>query len=131
MDVVQNFLSIFVPPPIDNSIEREYWVEFNPFTSISENVAIEFNIPGRSVDYINLSKTKLHIEYVITTEKGDPIHDERGLNGQPTADSDQVGPVNFPLHSIFRQIDLKFNKKLYHQILELTTLSHYGYFINL
>ena len=111
MDVVQNSLSIFVPPPIDSSIQRQYWVEFNPIAAISESGAIEFNIPGTSVDYINLSKTKLHITYVITRENGDPIHDERGLNGQPTADSDQVGPVNFPLHSIFRQIDLSFNQK--------------------
>ena len=112
MEVVQNSLSIFVPPPIDNSIQREYWVEFNPIAAISESGAIEFSIPGTSVDYINLSKTKLHIKYVITRENGDPIHDERGLNGQPTADSDQVGPVNFPLHSIFRQIDLSFNQKI-------------------
>ena len=112
MDVVQNSLSIFVPPPIDNSIQREYWVEFNPIATLSDSGTIEFNIPGTSVDYINLSKTKLHIKYYITNEKGDPIRDERDINGQPTADSDQVGPVNFPLHSIFRQIDLSFNQKI-------------------
>ena len=112
MDVVQNSLSIFVPPPIDNSIQREYWVEFNPIAAISESGAIEFNIPGTSVDYINLSKSKIHIKYVITKENGDAIKDERGLGGQPTADSDQAGPVNFPLHSIFRQIDLSFNQKI-------------------
>ena len=54
MDVVQNSLSIFVPPPIDNSIQREYWIEFNPIAAISESGAIEFSIPGTSVDYINL-----------------------------------------------------------------------------
>ena len=112
MDVVQNSLSIFVPPPIDNSIQREYWVEFNPIAAISESGAIGFYIPGTSIDYINLSKTKLHIKYVRTKENGDPIRDERGLNGQPTADNDQVGPVNFTLHSIFRQIDLSFNQKI-------------------
>ena len=63
MDVVQNSLSIFVPPPIDNSIQREYWVEFYPIAAISESGAIEFNISGTSVDYMNLSKSKLHIKY--------------------------------------------------------------------
>ena len=43
MDVVQNSLSIFVPPPIDNSIQREYWVEFNPIAEISESGAIEYS----------------------------------------------------------------------------------------
>ena len=105
-------MSIFILPSIDNFIQRQYWVEFNPIATISESGAIEFNIPGTSVDYLNLSKTKLHIKYVITKENGDPICDERGLNGQPTPDSDQVGPVNFPLHSILRQIDLSFNQKI-------------------
>ena len=35
MDVVQTSLSLFQAPPIDNSIQREYWVEFNPIAAIS------------------------------------------------------------------------------------------------
>ena len=57
MDVIQNSLSIFVPPPVDKSITKEYWVELNPIAAISESSFIEFNIPGTSVDYINTSKT--------------------------------------------------------------------------
>ena len=52
MDVVQTSVSIFAPPPIDNSIIKEYWVEFNPVASISDSGIIEFNIPGTSMDYI-------------------------------------------------------------------------------
>ena len=101
MDVVQTSVSIFAPPPIDNSIIKEYWVEFNPVASISDNGIIEFNIPGTSMDYINLAKSKIHVTYVITGPDGEKIKDERDLNGHPTATSDQVGPVNFTLHSIF------------------------------
>ena len=57
MDVVQNSLSIFVPPPVDNSIQKEYWIEFSPVAILSSGGAIEFNIPGNSLDYVNLSKT--------------------------------------------------------------------------
>ena len=112
MDVVQTSVSIFSPPPIDNSITKEYWVEYNPVAEISENGIIEFNIPGTSMDYINLAKSKLHVTYVITGPNGEKIKDERDLNGHPTANSDQVGPVNFTLHSIFRQIDLSLNQKI-------------------
>ena len=112
MDVVQTSVSIFSPPPIDNSITKEYWVEYNPVAAISENGIIEFNIPGTSMDYINLAKSKLHVTYVITGPNGEKIKDERDLNGHPTANSDQVGPVNFTLHSIFRQIDLSLNQKI-------------------
>ena len=112
MDVVQTSVSIFAPPPIDNSIIKEYWVEFNPVASISDNGIIEFNIPATSMDYINLAKSKIHVTYVITGPDGEKIKDERDLNGHPTATSDQVGPVNFTLHSIFRQIDLSLNQKI-------------------
>ena len=105
MDVVQTSLSLFMPPPIDNSIQREYWVEFNPLAAISGGGVIEFNIPGTSVDYVNLAKTKLQVSYAITHADGKPIVDDR-VYGVPTADSDQVGPVNLTLHSIFDQIDL-------------------------
>ena len=101
MDVVQTSLSLFQPPPIDKSIQREYWVEFYPIATISESGAIEFNIPGTSLDYINLAKTRLQVTYVLTTEDGNPIKDERGDQGQPLDTSDQVAPVNLTLHSIF------------------------------
>ena len=32
MDAVQSSLSVFVSPPVDNSIQKEYWVEFSPVT---------------------------------------------------------------------------------------------------
>ena len=112
MDVVQTSLSLFQPPPIDKSIQREYWVEFNPTATISESGAIEFNIPGTSLDYINLAKTRLQVTYILTTEDGNPIKDERGDQGQPLDTSDQVAPVNLTLHSIFRQIDLSLNQKV-------------------
>ena len=111
MEVVQNSLSLFLPPPVDNSIEKEYWIEFNPVAAIKETGVIEFNIPGTSKDYIDLSKSKLNITYCITDEEGNPIKDER-TNGQPNVDSDQVGPVNFTLHSIFRQVDIAFNQRI-------------------
>ena len=70
MDVIQTPLTIFQPPPIDKTIQKEYWVEFNPIAAITDSSVIEFNIPGTSVDYINLAKTRLHVKYIITDEKG-------------------------------------------------------------
>ena len=122
MDVVQNSWSIFVPSPIDNSIQREYYVEFNPIVAISKSGAIEYNIPVTSLDYIYLSKTKLHIKYIITTKKEVPIQDIRDINRKPTDESDQVGPVNFPLHTILGKFIIHLIKNLFLQILELIIL---------
>ena len=59
-----------------------------------------------------MAKTRLQVTYVLTTEDGNPIKDERGDQGQPLDTSDQVAPVNLTLHSIFRQIDLSLNQKV-------------------
>ena len=59
-------------------------MEFNKTASFSESGEIEFNIPGTSVDCINLSKTNLHIKYVITDESVRP-KGVRGQTGKPTA----------------------------------------------
>ena len=83
----------------------------NPIAAISESVPVKFSIPGTSLDYINLAKTRLQVTYVLTTEDGSPIKDDRDGNGKPLGNSDQVPPVNLALHSIFRQIDLSLNKK--------------------
>ena len=102
MDIVQTSLGLFQPPPLDNAIQKEYWVEFNPIAAITSLGTIEFNIPGTSLDYINLAKTKLKLTYSLTKENGDPIKDERGPDGQPTAD--EVGPINLTLHSILDKL---------------------------
>ena len=86
MDIVQTTVSLFMPPPLDKSIQKEYWVEFNPIATISEGGVIEFNIPGTSLDYINLAKSRLNISYKLTHSDGAPVQDIRDLNGVPTAD---------------------------------------------
>ena len=100
MGVIQTPLTIFQPPPIDKTIQKEYWVEFNPIAAITVSSVIEFNIPA---DYIHLAKTRLHVKYIITDKKGVPIHDKIPSAGQPATPSHQVVPINFTLHSIFRQ----------------------------
>ena len=96
MDVIQTPLIIFQPPPIDKTIQKEYWVEFNPIAAITDQ-------------YINLAKTRLHVKYIITDEKGVPIHDKIPSAGQPAAPSHHMAPI---LHSIFRQVDIALNQKV-------------------
>ena len=40
MNIVQTSLALFQPPSIESAIDKEYWVEFNPVASISENGVI-------------------------------------------------------------------------------------------
>ena len=70
-------------------------MDYSPIAAITEGGVIEFNVPGTSVDYISLGKSKLHIKYVLTDEEGKKVSDERTLDGDPTPNTDQVAPVNF------------------------------------
>ena len=87
---------------------KEYWVEFNPVAAISDNGIIEFNIPGISMDYINLAKSKIHVTYVITGPDGEKIKDDRDENGVPTASR----PCKLYSTFNFCQIDLSLNQKV-------------------
>ena len=110
MDVVQRSLALFQPPLIDNCIQKEHWIEFLPVGSVSSQSAVEFHVPGTSMDYIDLKKTKLNIKFKITQEDGKDLNYVTDGSGIPTADSDQVGPINFPLNTIFRQVDVALNQ---------------------
>ena len=67
--------------------------------TISEQSVIEFNIPGTSMEYIDLRKSKLCFEFKITKADGSPIVYEADSNGAPTKNCDQVGPINYPLNT--------------------------------
>ena len=47
------------------------------------------------MDYINLAKSKIHVTYVIAGPSGEKNKDKRDINGNPTATSDQAGPIPF------------------------------------
>lgn len=87
-------LSIFEPPPIDMTIQTREWVEFRPINQISEYSALEFNIQPLSTGYMDLKNSRMKIKLRII--------DHMNL---PVTEGDSVGLTNFPLHTIFSQID--------------------------
>ena len=66
MDIISSSLALFQQPLMEKSVKKEVWVEFLPIGSISaEDSVIEFNVSGTSMDYIDLSKTRLCIHFKI------------------------------------------------------------------
>ena len=112
MDVVQSSLALFQPPFLENGIQKVQWIDYSAVSSISEQSCIEFNIPGTSMDYIDLRKTKLYLQFKITKEDGTDIVYELDEDDNPTANCDQVGPINFPINTFFRQVDVSLNQKV-------------------
>ena len=104
-------LDLFSVSPTQTSVVGGQWTEFFPVSSITSDTGhIKFNISGGD-DYLDLSSTILQVQAKIIREDGSNLED-----------TDQIGPVNLYLQSMFSQIDVPLNGRLvYH------SSSTYGY----
>ncbi len=94
-------LDLFSLPLTQNSLDRSYWLEQKPLSSLSDDAPLEFVIPGSSSEYIDLSETLLYVKAKIIKNDGSDLEKEA-----------VVAPVNNLLHSMFSQIDVYLNGKL-------------------
>ncbi|XP_050449695.1 uncharacterized protein F54H12.2-like [Cataglyphis hispanica] len=108
-ECLKSELDLFSLPPTQTSIESSQWIHYKPVTSLSDDSPIEFVIPGHGEEYLDLTHTMLSLRVRVETS-GDSTGHVTGVGGSATTDN--VGPVNHLLHSIFNQIDVYFNQKL-------------------
>jgi hypothetical protein len=98
----QEELSLFVTPPADTSLQSREWITYRPVNQVTNASALEFNIPGHTSAYLDLKRSVLNLKLQIVHGDGSAV------------DPDEVvGPINLPLHTIFGQIDVFFNKRLF------------------
>ena len=121
-ECVKSELDLFTVPPTQTSIEHGHWVEYHPIAQFSDGGPIEFHISGSGSDYLDLAQSQLYIKAKVTKQDGSDL-----------AATDQVGPVNLFLQSLFSQVDVSLNDRVitpstptypYRAMLE--TLLHYG-----
>ncbi len=94
-------LDIFDVPPTQTSIESSNVIEYNPVATISDGTPIEFNVTGTGQDYLDLANTQLCVRAHIVRPNNTPIDQ-----------TDQVGPVNLFLQSLFCEVDVSLNETL-------------------
>ena len=94
-------LDIFAVPPTQTSVENGGVVEFNPISSIADGAPIEFVVGGSGQDYLDLSNTQLYVSAKIVR-----------ANGANIDQTNNVGPTNLWLHSLFSEVDVKLNDTL-------------------
>lgn len=105
-------LDLFSLPPTMTSIERIYYDEQRSTSQISGNAPIEFNIAAQnSLEYIDLKRSRLYVKARI-----------KRVDGQSLKATDNVGPINNFLHSMFSQADVTIQNKLI-----TSTTTHYPY----
>ena len=73
-------------------------IEFRPISQILHGSVIEFEVPNNSpYHYIDLEKSRIKIKVKI-------VKDDAGETA--LEESEEVGPCNFTLQSMFSQVDL-------------------------
>ena len=83
MDVYESKLHLFEEAPVDSSVEKTEWIPDAPQGVIGRNAPLEFDIPGNSVAYIDLNKTRLRAGLRIVTGEGKPVKQEDKVFGKP------------------------------------------------
>ena len=117
MNVLAPELALFQKPPIDVSIENTEYINFYPKAATNGSSILEFNIPGSSNRYIDLSKTRLWIKLKIVKADGTAIKfdiekDAETNEYKVKAGSDVVCLTNLGLSGLFRQIDVALNQQI-------------------
>lgn len=95
-------LSLFSPPTNQVAVEKVYFTEARPISSIGvSDTPIEIVVSGSGAEYIDLKRSKLYVKARILKADGTAL-----------ADTEKTGIVNLPLQSMFSQMDVYLNNKL-------------------
>lgn len=95
-----NELALFTQPEIEIATQKREWITVRPINQLTEGAAIEFNVPGTSMTYIDLGNLLLHLKLKIVKADGTNIDD-----------TDKVGLTNNALHSVFSQVDVNIQQQ--------------------
>ncbi|XP_061191739.1 uncharacterized protein LOC133199976 [Saccostrea echinata] len=94
-------LSLFASPTNQVAVEKVYFTEARPISSIGvSDTPIEIVVSGSGAEYIDL-KSRLYVKGRILKADGSSL-----------AANEKTGIVNLPLQSMFSQMDVYLNNKL-------------------
>lgn len=95
-------LSLFASPTNQVAVEKVYFTEARPISSIGvSDTSIEIVVSGSGAEYVDLKRSKLYVKARILKADGTALTSE-----------EKTGIVNLPLQSMFSQMDVYLNNKL-------------------
>ncbi|XP_053568362.1 uncharacterized protein F54H12.2-like [Bombina bombina] len=107
-------LDIFEIQPTQTSIEKSLYVEVQPLAAISDTAPLEFYIAGNGESYFDLNNTLLYIACKIVKQDNTPIPDDA-----------RVSLINYPIATLFNQVDVTLGDRLISQSNNLYTYRAY------
>ena len=93
--------AIFTRPPRDLGREKSSIVEFAPIAPLRHDAPMEFNIMSNNNRYIDLKEMKLYLRVKVTKADGGTL-----------SEGARVALVNYPIASLFQQVDLYLQQGL-------------------
>ncbi|XP_066457871.1 uncharacterized protein F54H12.2-like [Eleutherodactylus coqui] len=104
VECTKSKLDIFTIPPTQTSSEKSLFVEVLPITALTDNTPLEFFISGSGEYYYNLNNTLLHLTCRIVKQHNTAI-----------PDGARVGFINYPVATLFNQVDITLGDRLISQ----------------
>lgn len=104
LECTKSELDIFHIPPTQTSIEKSLFVEVQPIAALNDNAPLEFFISGSGEYYYDLNNTLLYVNCRIVKQDNTAI-----------ADGARVGFINYPIATLFNQVDITLGDRLISQ----------------
>ena len=86
---------------MQSDIESGRYEDIYPITKLEDNGPIEFGIDNASDKFLDLNNSFLKVKCKTTK-----------ANGQNLADADKVSVINYPVSSLFSQVDILLGGKV-------------------
>lgn len=90
---------LFAVPNTQTTVERSYYTEHRPVSTLDAKSTLEFEIQSAMDEYINFSETFIHLQVGVQLKNL-----EKGKASQSSWTT--VKPVNNFLHSLFKTVDI-------------------------
>ena len=94
-------LDLFLLPPTQSSFQKGNSIDYHPITSLSDGGPIEFKVSGSGKEFLDLARSYLYFTGKVSKTDGS------NLDG-----TSKVGFANYPIASLFKQVDVILGGKL-------------------
>ncbi|XP_073421059.1 uncharacterized protein F54H12.2-like [Dendrobates tinctorius] len=104
VECMKSELDIFQIPPMQVSVEKSIFIDVQPIAALADNAPLEFFISGSGEYYYDLNNTLLYISCRVVKQDNSAI-----------ADGARVALINYPLATLFNQVDVTLGDRLISQ----------------
>ena len=94
-------LDLFLLPPTQSCFQKGKTNDYHPITSLSDGGSIEFKVSGSGKEFLDLAQSYLYLKVKVSKTDGSNLDS-----------ASKVGFANYPIASLFNQVDVILGGKL-------------------